>query len=540
MANFVSRNVLICVVPAVVLLLSVYWFRKKKKMKPDPLSPANKSTVSVTKNYVSDSHGNSMYSSVDCSSDFSNTLSDASSISSPENSVRTQSISGENSSENIIDECMEAVTVPNHISKLSYDVKKEENLVYNSKSQTQNGEECENAILENDMKQFNVVDCEKNEATNHTLMDNKIANSLEKVNTSFNDALCKSKSESIKSNNDKLTFSASLHSNDTNCQVELKQEKRSDASENALIDVEDPIIAVKQNSFSSELIKQLDSKPSQNSNIALESYSPDSHSSVLDENSLSSVSDESDRQIDFKYKDSPSSVFDGNSISDESDKTDISNENANNSKSDENTKNTNYVFNNINSTSCADSCKDERYSIKLNKNSFLKTILSADTTTSEASSSGFVENSPSSQHSYSLLPSSLQSFSSEDSFLCVSKDDLGTVDQQNNQPMQLNKDIDSGEDNNCNSSVATSLTSEIVSLDSENVISSTSPDKINQIEAQSLITDTNCSDVVVSSSDEVINKNVKMNGEQLSFTSRVETALYTETVKYQDGQLEVS
>lgn len=537
MASFVSRNVLICVVPAVVLLLSAYWFRKKKKMKPDILSSVTKNSVPVYKENETFNSSGSMYSAVESTSDYSNTFSDASSISSPENSLRTPSISGEALSDNVVDnDCIESLTVSNHIGQLNYNISiaKEEKLI-NSNSQILHSEESENSAAIS-------PDCEEKELndTNIQLKDNVINSFCNIVSTSLEESTEQFSPEK----NDqviKTDFNGSLHKSDIhNFQFEVKEQEEEKPVVSDVVSVlneviEEPVISLKLNTSLSESVKQLKIK---DFNSTLESESLDSHSSVLDENSLSSVSDECERHTDFKYKDSPSSVFDGNSISDESDKTDISNEhNTVNLKPNEDCKdNVDYVSNDIESGD--HNKRSQQYSIKLTKNSFFKTILTD--TANEVSSSNFVEgvtNSPSSsQHNYSVFPQSLQSFSSDECFISINKEDFGTLDQHNNQPTQMSKEVDSSEASN--SSCVKTSTNKSISLDTENVISSTSSEtnfKTEQL-LEKVVDTFGCD--LVSSTGEIINdETIKVNGsKQLDSLSCADTS--SEAVKLTDEQLE--
>lgn len=542
MANFVSRNVLICVVPAVVLLLSVYWFRKKKKIKPEITPSINKNSLPVEKgSYAYDSSAN-LYSQspVESTSDFSNSYSDASSISSPENSLRTPSLSGEASTDVVDDDSIASLGLSNHLGQLNYNISitKDEKIVpNNSNSQNLSNEKPDNSNISFSNVSF---DCKAK-----TLNDSYIESNENTINL-FCNALDKSVENSSADMDDQVnqsSFNGSLHKNDAD-NLQVNQSEDVPTFVDPVVDevIEGPVVAMKQNTSVSELFQQTKVNHFQNCDRTVESNYHDSHSSVLDEYSLSSVSDESEKQNSCKYKDSPSSAFDGNSLSDESEKTDISNEhNTLNFKLDENCKGS--VANDVES---ADSNKSgEQYSIKLNKNSYLvKTILSADAS-SEVSSSKFSGDNtsfaPSSQNNYSLLSDSFQSLSSENYFISVSKEDLGYIDKQN-QPFQLNKEVDSCEDN-CNSSVATSVTSEAVSLDSENVISSTSSLKnLSQSEEQTnVIVDSINSDVISSTSETVSEESIKVNGSsQIDSLPYASTDKSSEAVKSPDQQLEVT
>ncbi|KFM63632.1 hypothetical protein X975_16967, partial [Stegodyphus mimosarum] len=77
MANFNSRNVLICIAPAVILFLSVYWLKKKKKLKDDKAATV-KTKCDDKYNNVLDSPDSSLDSCVECNYKFADIISDSS------------------------------------------------------------------------------------------------------------------------------------------------------------------------------------------------------------------------------------------------------------------------------------------------------------------------------------------------------------------------------------------------------------------------------------------------------------------------------
>ncbi|XP_035212876.1 A-kinase anchor protein 1, mitochondrial-like isoform X2 [Stegodyphus dumicola] len=90
MANFNSRNVLICVAPAVILFLSVYWLRKKKKIKNDEAATIE-TKCDGKYNNVLDSPDTSIDSCVECNYKFADIISDSSEASKESSkSARTQ------------------------------------------------------------------------------------------------------------------------------------------------------------------------------------------------------------------------------------------------------------------------------------------------------------------------------------------------------------------------------------------------------------------------------------------------------------------
>lgn len=600
MANFVTRNILICVVPAVVLLLSVYWFRKKKKIKPDISTSNSKNTLSI---YKSDDAFNTSCSLCSNTSDFSNSFSDTSSMSSPENSQKTlktlNSMSGDVLNE-LQNDCTESVTVSNHVEQLNYNISFTKEEIVNSQIQRDD-------MLEKLNTSVGSPGCEEKALNEHsvTLKEN-IVNSLCNINSSLSDARQKSSAESIIESFDTDDFYSGFH-DINNFQVE-EQEKKCIVSDVITCEITKESIVSQELNITISEPNQLAKVKSDDSAIHLEN---DSYSSILDENS--SIADESEIQADLKYKSSPSSVFDGNSLSDESERTDSSNEQSTEIKNNENCKD------NI----CFDACDfelgssnetDEKYSIKLNKNSFLKTILLTDTS-NEVSSSNFTGTvfSPTSSlcNNYELSDSldkedisNKQSEYHSQFVRSIIKNNSDTADQHDDQPTQLNKQVDSHKDNGCaqylcklqkmdiatlksetvlldfvdqyhnqsiqlnndvnsegNDCIPQSLSScpqwtlqkteietmnivpsksETVLLDSENVISSTSNENCNLIEEQSEIFVGSQTSDIISFTNEVVEDTEKVNSSGLlDSLSGADTDTSSVLVKKADNELEV-
>lgn len=311
MSNFTtSRTLFICVVPAVIALISVYWLRKKKKFK-EHSDPQTASAQDFEK----------IDSLAECSLDSSNldsadTLSDASSFASPESSseksLRTKNFTTDNVLKTIknspLENATDVVVVKNNVFCNSNNpvtplqpVSFKMSPLPSSDFQTLNG--TKSADSEGSLLHSDGVD--KSERCN--LLPSLRLGEV----TNFNDSFSKEEESASE------IFSRLLpnFSSDSMDPMEALEEMLG-FSPSSLRIVENGMSHSSDNVASPSRVVVASEKPQ----AVDDTDSNDSHSSVLDENSLSYVSDDSDRQAaELKNK---GSDFD-ESLCDELDKSPV-------------------------------------------------------------------------------------------------------------------------------------------------------------------------------------------------------------------------
>ncbi|GBM27882.1 A-kinase anchor protein 1, mitochondrial [Araneus ventricosus] len=312
--SILARNVLICAVPTVIVLLSVFWFRRKKKIKSVSVSETNEQTFS------SEDYDLRLNHSGEITSDAADTLSDASSFASPqssEKSIRTKSIqlmsspkddtTGSSNISNIL-----PVTLSNCQKADSYEMDScvEPNLLYKTKdiqfSDVLNNDVHNN--VESVNSDFNIESENKNSVYDDTIKVSKVTKEYKEESvpvkvecneheiTKDNEIVEKSEIKNFHSSQDTAELMRILEINfhqNNKCKIE-RDSLRSNESNESVISSQGGDIEKLQ---------------------AAETESNDSHSSVLDENSLSYISDDSEYRhlVELKNKDSLSSVLDENS-----------------------------------------------------------------------------------------------------------------------------------------------------------------------------------------------------------------------------------
>ncbi|XP_055946043.1 uncharacterized protein LOC129976468 [Argiope bruennichi] len=312
--SVLARNVLICTVPTVIVLLSVFWFRRKKKIKTISLLETNEQTFS------SEDYDLKLNHSSEISSDAADTLSDASSFASPqssEKSIRTKSIQlmsapkndttiSSNISNNV------TATLSNCQKADSYEIDSciESNLLYKTKdiqfsdvlnNEVHNNIQSENTDFNNESENKNSVydDIKVSKIVKEYKEESVPVNvecNLHKISNE-NVIMEKSEAKNFHSHEDTAELMRLLemnfHQNDK-CKIERDSLRSNESNESAI-------------SSQGGDIEKLQTA---------ETESNDSHSSVLDENSLSYVSDDSEYRhlVELKNKDSLSSVLDENSV----------------------------------------------------------------------------------------------------------------------------------------------------------------------------------------------------------------------------------
>ncbi|XP_054714075.1 A-kinase anchor protein 1, mitochondrial-like [Uloborus diversus] len=306
MSNIAARNVLICIVPAVIVLFSVYWFRKKKKLKQDSfhvLDPQEEQDI------ILDSQSSILDSSAECSSDFANTLSDASTITSPENSIRTPcnslpetklkdafikspSISSNNVHHfNHIYDSFAFSDDLNSSAGKKKDAAKQPNFFDETHKHENNADTISPNITANSQVKVDLIE------TSQTTEDqNLLKNSFDHLTFKGNDpvknqvTVCCNDADGKKQCVDQSNHSSVLES------CTEKNENKDHHTDTVIVD---------SNGFLSD--------SQESSPVARFLAEVESNSSVFDDNSFSGFSDDSENNI-LKAKDSPSSVLDENSI----------------------------------------------------------------------------------------------------------------------------------------------------------------------------------------------------------------------------------
>ncbi|CAL1298287.1 unnamed protein product [Larinioides sclopetarius] len=308
--SILARNVLICAVPTVIVLLSVFWFRRKKKIKTISISETKEQTFS------SEDYELKLNHSGEISSDAADTLSDASSFASPqssEKSIRTKSIELMSSpkdnttgSSNISNSL--PVTLSNCQKAESYEMNSfvKPNLLYKTKDIQYSGilNDMHNDV-ESVNSDFNIESENKNSVYDDSLKVTKeymeesapvkVECSVLKI-TKDDEIVEKSEVKNFHPSQDTAELMRILDINfhqNNKCEIERDSLRSNESNESAI-------------SSQGGDIEKLQT---------VETESNDSHSSVLDENSLSYVSDDSEYRhlVELKNKDSLSSVLDENS-----------------------------------------------------------------------------------------------------------------------------------------------------------------------------------------------------------------------------------
>ncbi|GFY67598.1 a-kinase anchor protein 1, mitochondrial [Trichonephila inaurata madagascariensis] len=308
-----NRNILICAVPTFIVLLSVYWFRRKKKFKTISKSEINKQT------FFTEECENKLNQPTECSSsDIADTLSDASSFASPESSeksIRTKAFQlptpKANTTGNSSITCSTPAALSNCIEVNSFETNpsiKSDNLLYKSK-------DIPFSDVLNSIEPVVSDSCNKSE--------NKYSIYGDCINTP---EITEYEKGSIPNDNNynPSEITNEILSSEHGTIVE-KSEKKNYQSSN--IDTSEVIFKMVSYYQNNGCVVENGILPSMDSNVnrlsqhdteklqTIETESNDSHSSVLDENSLSYVSDDSEcrNQAELKNKDSLSSVLDENS-----------------------------------------------------------------------------------------------------------------------------------------------------------------------------------------------------------------------------------
>ncbi|GFS77353.1 a-kinase anchor protein 1, mitochondrial [Nephila pilipes] len=313
MSNFMNRNLLICAVPTFIVLLSVYWFRRKKKFKTISKSESNEQT------FFTEEYESKLIQAVECSSsDIADTLSDASSFASPESSeksIRTKSFqlstppsANTPMNSSISSSTPAALSNCKEINLLEMNSIKSDNLLYKSKdiqfSDVLNS--IEPVISDSCVKseEYSLYDdCINTSEIAEEYKKASIPNNINNYNLSeVTNEILHSEQETIAEKSEMKNYqSSNIDTSEVIFKMVSYYQNNGCVVENGILPSID----------SNERLSQHDVEKLQ----TIETESNDSHSSVLDENSLSYVSDDSEcrNQAELKNKDSLSSVLDENS-----------------------------------------------------------------------------------------------------------------------------------------------------------------------------------------------------------------------------------
>ncbi|GFQ98320.1 a-kinase anchor protein 1, mitochondrial [Trichonephila clavata] len=313
MSNFMNRNILICAVPTFIVLLSVYWFRRKKKFKTISKSETSKQT------FFTEECENKLNQPTECSSsDIADTLSDASSFASPESSeksIRTKSFQlptpKANTTGNSSITCSTPAALSNRIEVNSLETNpsiKSDNLLYKSKdipfSDVLNSIEpvVSDSCNKSENKYSMYSDCINTPEITNEYEKGSISNDNYNPSEITNEILS-SEQETIVEKSEKKNYqSSNMDTSEVIFKMVSYYQNNGCVVENGIL----PSMDSNVNRLSQHDTEKLQT---------IETESNDSHSSVLDENSLSYVSDDSEcrNQAELKNKDSLSSVLDENS-----------------------------------------------------------------------------------------------------------------------------------------------------------------------------------------------------------------------------------